>query len=150
MNRTIILVVIFCGVLFGSSHVSAQDHAVTVTPGGIILESRLKSLMVDKVDFNKADVEEVVRFLQAKSKELAPDHKGFNFVLRLPDASDPAAAHIHREVTISLDNIAMIDLLDAICQQTNLQCSVESYAVYLRPATDTATTTTGPLPPAKN
>ena len=52
----------------------------------------------------------------------------------------PAAATttgpIHRQVSIQLENVPLSDVLGYIIQQTNLQYSVDDYAVYLRPSID--------------
>ncbi|MCE0482673.1 MAG: tetratricopeptide repeat protein [Methylacidiphilales bacterium] len=53
-------------------------------------------------------------------------------------ATDQTAAPqtIHRQVSINLENVPLKDLLGYIIAQTNLQFSVEDYAVYLRPSID--------------
>jgi len=99
---------------------------------------KLKTITLS-VNFDKTDIATVLDFLSKKSKELDPEKVGINFVLRLPDApakdATPAKPQpkIHREVSVTLDSISLIDLLKEISQQTNLQCSVEDYAVYLHP-----------------
>lgn len=127
---------------------------------------KLQSIIIDKVNFEKLDIAAVIQFLQQKSKELDPDHQGINFVLRLnsdttipTDATDanaatpPAAgaapadadttAHpIHREVSITLTDVPLSDILGYVIAQTNLQYSVEDYAVYLRPSIDEGETLT--------
>jgi general secretion pathway protein D len=122
------------------------------------IEHKLTSIIIDKVNFEKLDIAAVVQFLQEKSKELDPDHEGINFVLRLnaenpvppaatgaapapadattPDANAAPAHPIRREVSITLENVPLADVLQYIVQQTNLQFSVEDYAVYLRPSID--------------
>jgi len=140
---------------------------------------KLQSIIIDKVNFEKLDIAEVIQFLQQKSKELDPDHQGINFVLRLtadtsvptdttgaaapaaaaPAAAAPAAAAppaagappvdaaaaaaattpqhaIHREVSITLTDVPLSEVLGYIIEQTNLQYTVEDYAVYLRPSID--------------
>ncbi|MCE0498876.1 MAG: hypothetical protein LV481_13120 [Methylacidiphilales bacterium] len=128
---------------------------------------KLQSIIIDKVNFDKLDIATVIQFLQDKSKELDPDHQGINFVLRLtsntPPPADnsttpaaPAAApgaapaapegteqkEIHRSVSITLENVPLIEVLRYITEQTNLQYSVEDYAVYLRPSIDEGETLT--------
>jgi general secretion pathway protein D len=127
--------------------------------------------VIDKVDFDKLDIETVVQFLIDKSKELDPTHEGINFVLRLtsitppPDTTTPIPGvpnnvpnvkpatpgavapgggdvTIHREVSITLENVPLSELLTYITQQTNLQFSIEDYAVYLRPSVDEGETLT--------
>ncbi len=124
---------------------------------------KLQSIIIDKVNFDKLDINTVIQFLQDKSKELDPEHEGINFVLRLSlntPATDPGAATptgatpgtpapapvntsaIHREVSITLDNVPLAELLRYIADQTNLQFTVEDYAVYLRPSIDEGETLT--------
>ena len=135
------------------------------------ITSKLQSIIIDKINFDKLDVASVVQFLTAKSKELDPDHVGINFVLNLNTEATPASsaagtpgtahcprpapprAHratpdtlalrltpppgpIHRLVSIQLENVPLSDVLGYIIQQTNLQYSVDDYAVYLRPSID--------------
>jgi general secretion pathway protein D len=130
------------------------------------IEHKLESIVIDKVNFDKLDIATVIQYLQQKSKELDPDHEGINFVLRLtadttntpaPDNTAPAAAApagsatpdatasahpIHREVSITLTDVPLSDILGYVIQQTNLQYSVEDYAVYLRPSIDEGETLT--------
>jgi len=96
---------------------------------------KLKSIIIDKVDFNKTDIATVIDFLSKKSKELDPAKQGINFVLRLPDAPESTASHVkvHREVSMTLDNIPLIDLIMEISEQTNLKFTIEDYAVSFHP-----------------
>ena len=122
---------------------------------------KLQSIVIDKVNFDKLDIATVIQFLTQKSKELDPEHVGINFVLRLTsdtptppagaaaptgagtaDANAAPAKQIRREVSITLENVPLADILGYIVQQTNLQYSVEDYAVYLRPSIDEGETLT--------
>jgi general secretion pathway protein D len=129
------------------------------------ITNKLSSIIIDKINFDKLDVASVVQFLTEKSKELDPDHVGINFVLNLnedvapangtaPSAATPSGpttgtpsapgasgtgnppGPIHRAVTIQLENVPLSDVLGYIIQQTNLQYTVDNYAVYLRPSID--------------
>jgi general secretion pathway protein D len=124
---------------------------------------KLQSIIIDKVNFDKLDIAAVIQFLTEKSKELDPNHVGINFVLRLTSDTPPPAANaptgpggggnngapaappppdIHRAVSITLENVPLAEILGYIVQQTNLQYSVEDYAVYLRPSVDEGETLT--------
>jgi general secretion pathway protein D len=135
--------------------VEGTTGTTTVLPESnrIKIEHKLNSIIIDKVNFEKLDIAAVIQFLQEKSKELDPDHEGINFVLRLSTESAPPAAPgsvpagapptesapahpIRREVSITLENVPLADVLQYIVNQTNLQFSVEDYAVYLRPSID--------------
>jgi general secretion pathway protein D len=136
---------------------------VTEPSNRAAITNKLQSIVIDKINFDKLDVAAVVQFLTQKSKDLDPDHVGINFVLNLneetppapapgaPGAAAPAAGGgaggatapatestgpIHRAVTIQLENVPLSDVLGYILQQTNLQYSVDDYAVYLRPSID--------------
>jgi general secretion pathway protein D len=143
------------------------------------ITSKLQSIIIDKINFDKLDVATVVQFLTQKSKELDPEHVGINFVLNLntetppadttgangapgaaPTAATPSGpttpadngtgttpaastnGPIHRAVSIQLENVPLSDVLGYIIQQTNLQYSVDDYAVYLRPSIDEGQTLT--------
>jgi general secretion pathway protein D len=135
-----------------------------------VITHKLQSIMIDKVDFDKLDIGTVIQFLTQKSKELDPEKKGINFVLRMTsDAAQPApgaalpapptpgavpapaaagvaalaeASQIHREVSITVENVPLINILDFIVQQTNLQYTIDEYAVYFRPLIDEGETLT--------
>lgn len=128
-----------------------------------VIARKLSSIIIDKVNFEKLDIAAVIQFLQQKSKELDPDHQGINFVLRLttnataaPDAAPaagapapppggapPEAAHsIHREVSITLQDVPLSEVLGYVISQTNLQYTVEDFAIYLRPSIDEGETLT--------
>jgi general secretion pathway protein D len=129
-----------------------------------LITHKLESIIIDHVNFDKLDIATVIQYLQEKSKELDPDHQGVNFVLRLTadtaaptdasgaaappaapgaaDATAPPAHPIHREVSITLNDVPLSDILGYVIAQTNLQYSVEDYAVYLRPSIDEGETLT--------
>jgi len=135
-----------------------KNEAITNTSNRATITRKLQSIVIDKVNFDKLDIATVIQYLQQKSKELDPDHQGVNFVLRLTsDATPPAASAatagtatpgaattpvdttsttIHREVSITLNDVPLADILGYVIAQTNLQYTVEDYAVYLRPSID--------------
>lgn len=151
----------------------------TATSNRAAITAKLQSIIIDKINFDKLDIAQVVQFLTEKSKDLDPTHVGINFVLNLNEETPPAATApaadagasagtgtgtagtsptaatpsgatpdtssastanttgpIHRAVSIQLDNVPLSDVLGYIIQQTNLQYSVDDYAVYLRPSID--------------
>jgi general secretion pathway protein D len=149
-------------VVSGPEKVAAvQEHSNRAN-----ITHKLESIIIDKVNFDKLDIATVIQYLQQKSKELDPDHEGINFVLRLtadttanPDTTAPGAAPaapatgttpdttapahpIHREVSITLTDVPLSDILGYVIAQTNLQYTVEDYAVYLRPSIDEGETLT--------
>jgi general secretion pathway protein D len=139
-----------------------QSSGPTGISNRAAITHKLQTIIIDKVNFEKLDIAAVMQFLQDKSKELDPDHQGVNFVLRLttdqaatPDqapaggaapagapAAPAVASSIHREVSITLTDVPLSEVLGYIVSQTNLQYSVEDYAVYLRPSIDEGETLT--------
>lgn len=101
-------------------HVPVQDDPIARA-----LALKLKSMVVDKIDFDQMDIVDVLHFLAAKSKQLDPDKTGINFVL-----VDPS---VHRAVTMKLEDVPMDSVLDLIGQQTGLRFSVDPCAVTCRP-----------------
>lgn len=120
----------------------AVEAATQVAPAKLsaraALENKLKSIVIDKIDFDKADVGEVLSFLQKKSKELDPEHKGVNFVILVSndDANSPAGKTVRRQISMKLENVPLAKVLLYIMNQTNLKYTVEDYAVCVRPAVD--------------
>jgi len=90
---------------------------------------KLQTIVIDKINFEKLDIATVVHFLAFKSKELDPNHQGVNFVLGNINPGD----NVHREVSITLDNDPLSDVLMEIAQQTNLHYSVGDNVVTFRP-----------------
>jgi len=127
------------GLALGAVQLRAAEPAAvspptpsTAKPGVALIQHKLDSIIIDKVHFNKADVGEVLQFLTVKSKELDPDKEGINFVLRV--FTPTPENHVHREVSITLENVPLADLLDYVTQQTNLKWSIQDNAVYFAPA----------------
>jgi general secretion pathway protein D len=164
MSRAAFAAVVMTGVLTLPNEVTAQVQPTAGSPAPpsaaksdrALIQHKLKSIIIDKVDFNKTDIADVIQFLVTKSKELDPDKVGVNIVYRLTPMNDAGQGapsptrSIHREVTIVLENVPLSELLTYITEQANLQYSVEDYAVYLRPAVDGAEALTVRtfLPPA--
>jgi general secretion pathway protein D len=57
-------------------------------------------------------------------------------------AAPPPPREIHRYVSITLTDVPLVEVLRYITEQTNLQYTVEDYAVYLRPSIDEGETLT--------
>jgi beta-lactamase regulating signal transducer with metallopeptidase domain len=111
---------------------ASADDAFIARPDnepGQVMVRKLKSIIIDKVNFDKVDVAEALQFFAEKSKELDPDKKGINFVLGDITPQD----HIHRKFSVTLDNVPLDALLGYVTQQTNLKCSIEGDTVYFRP-----------------
>ena len=100
---------------------------------------KLKSIVIDKVNFNNIDVAAALQFFAQKSRELDPDKKGFDFVLGDLSQVKPGE-HVHRGFTVVLENVPLDELLGYLCSQTNLKCSIENNTVYFKPPSPTHAT----------
>jgi hypothetical protein len=142
MKVAVWVMVVGMGVLTVPNEVTAQEQPAAIAPplpsapkpGIALLQSKLKTIIIDKVDFKTTDIIDVIQFLQTKSKELDPDKVGVNFVLRL--APWPTTVQVHRKVSLTLEHRSLAEVLGYVAHQTHLQYSVQDYAVYLRPPLD--------------
>lgn len=117
--------------------------------------SKLTSIKIPEITFNDTPVEDAIRFLQAKSRELDPDKVGVNFVAKLQATSQPVPANLTgaaakaaaaappapvapRSITLSLSNVTLDEALRLLTNLTNLKYKVEEYAVFILPVTESS------------
>ncbi|TAG10034.1 MAG: type II and III secretion system protein [Verrucomicrobia bacterium] len=125
--------------------------------GVAYITDKLRSIIIPQVNFEDTTVEEAVDFLRQRSieldtKELDPEKKGINFVVRRPrtntaapaadagldagaaDAApalgvaDPSALRIKE---LRIRNVPLAVALQYICEQTQLQYKVDEFSVTL-------------------
>ena len=116
-----------------------QRAASSATPEEIRRQKHLirklrSTFIIAKVDFNKADIADVVDFLNKKSKEIDPDHVGVKIVLHLP--TPPTAGQgYRRQVTLTLEDAPLDDVLRYVVEQTRLEFeySINSNEIVIRP-----------------
>ncbi len=109
----------------GTSPAPIAKRAATNPANLAKMTHKVDTLIIPKVDFKDASVEDVLRFLQAESNTVDPDHEGITFVLK--QNKHPMF------VTITLTNISIRKALDYLTQMTNLKYSIGEYAVYFFP-----------------
>jgi general secretion pathway protein D len=114
------------------------------------LEEKLNNIIIDRINFDEASVEEAVTFLQAKAQELDPEGQGLNFVLKTtmatvsqPGEGQPGAGEQvsietidARRITLNLENLPLAAVLDLIAKQADLIYKVEEFAVVVAPASE--------------
>jgi hypothetical protein len=93
-----------------------------------VVQKKLGSIILPKVDFQKTDIFVVLDFLNNKSKECDPDHVGVNFQAYVPDGG--FSPSFTRQVTIKLEGVPLKDLLNFINMQTNLVYAITSKGVF--------------------
>lgn len=101
----------------------------------------LSSITIPEIVFNEKPIREAVDELQRLSEQNDPNHKGLNFVLRLPTKvegkEDPEGA----TVSLELQNVSLQTAVKYLCEQVRgidkLRSEVEENAVLLLPVTET-------------
>jgi hypothetical protein len=102
------------------------------------IEQKLTQIRLDHVKFDRADIQEVITYLNTKVRALDPEGQGVNFVVRLPNTAE-SSGRIHREITsVDLEDISVLNLLKIISGQTGLEYVINDDAVYLRAPGDEA------------
>lgn len=94
-------------------------------------EARLRRLIVPRVTFEGAQIDEVAAFLRQQVALLEPGRTPINFIPRI------AADTPKSDVSLSLENVPMYDVVKYAAQVANLKFRVEEYAVLFLPLTET-------------
>ncbi len=87
------------------------------------LEGRMKQLIVDKVDFSGAKVEEVLEFIQMKGQQLAGNGVKPNLIFNLNTMDK------QQEVTVHLSKISMYDLLRSVSEIASLEVRYDTHTI---------------------
>ena len=117
-----------------SSGVASSSNAAEVMKA-------LSAITIPELVFNEKPVREAVEELQRLSEQNDPNHRGLNFVLRLPSKregkDDPESA----TVSLELQNVSLQTAVKYLCEQVRgidkLRSEVEENAVLLLPVTET-------------
>ncbi len=120
------------GVAISPSPPVAQGFALTQPsttgtvppPGSAFIQQQLDTMIIS-ADLQNATLQEAIRYVSLRSQKLDPAGKGINFVLS-PDLIKQAPGNI----SLSLDNIPMGELLHYISQQANVSYTVKDDGVY--------------------
>ena len=91
------------------------------------LDQKLKSIFVS-LDFTNVSIEQATNFLYTESKRLDdPTHKGIPFIIQ-PDASASA-----KPISLTLNNVPIVEALRYVCQLANVKYKIQDYAVSIVP-----------------
>lgn len=93
------------------------------------MEARLKAIMIPRLDFRDASVEEVVLFLTASSRELDQSGRGINILLVGMETT--SAEH---RVATAITDISLYDALIVVVEMASLSFEVKPNAVAVMPA----------------
>lgn len=95
-----------------------------------VIQQKLRDLKIAQIDFSGAALEEVVEYLRLRSRDLDPQGKGIDFVLRTPAETQS------RLISLSLKDVPIEEVLRYVCDMAGLTFRVEEYAVMLLSAAD--------------
>jgi hypothetical protein len=91
-----------------------------------LLEKKLRSIIIDKVEFDDAVPSTIFKYLRIESKRLDPEKKGVNFVFQNVDAS-------RKTVTLILDKVPLLYIIKTVCSASGLAYRIDDYAVFIQP-----------------
>jgi general secretion pathway protein D len=126
-------------------------------PSTVAINKKLNGIRLPKVDFRESTVRAAVEFLVLKAKQLDPEGQGVNIVLKIDDqgggggAPAPAPGAIpgidpnavpaapgggggaNAPITLSLNDVPLIEVIKYITNLANLKYKVEPSAVLIVP-----------------
>lgn len=94
---------------------------------------KLRTMIVPKVDFAGASLEEVVEFLRVRSRDLDPTGKGVDFVLNLPPETSGAT------IDLAVTNMPMEEVVRYCADKVGAAFKVDEFAVKFVSLTESST-----------
>lgn len=133
---------------FSDGRASVDTAAEEQRRGTELMMTRLNRIIIPRVDFRDAPIQDAVGFLRRQSREQDTDSdgQGINIVLELPPVSPartepavdesaeapPTPRYINR-ISLSLSNVPLYEVLRYIALQAGLKVKVEPFAVSVVP-----------------
>ena len=148
---------------FDRKSVVRLNEGKTTAPSTVAITRKLNGIILPRVDFKESTVREAIEFLVKKSKDIDPENVGVNIVLKLdeqggaiapppvaapvggiPGLADPVAAPVAAaapaitggagtRVTLTLNNVPLIEVIKYITNLANLKYKIEPFAVSIVP-----------------
>jgi beta-lactamase regulating signal transducer with metallopeptidase domain len=124
----------FIAIALGGSALAQYEAVQPVNPSagvetrnaGTDLRTKIKSITIPKIQFRDASLREIAEYLVKRSRELDPDGKGMNIILRT-DATN------HKGLTYSGQDLPLIEVLRHVTAHFNLAFRIEQFAVAIVP-----------------
>ncbi len=86
------------------------------------------AIIIPKLELRDATLSETVEFLRAKAKELDPEKRGVNLVLK------PAADGKDPKITLSLANIPIVEALRYVAALSGFELVADEHVITIQPA----------------
>jgi general secretion pathway protein D len=93
-----------------------------------LVAQKLRSIVLNNVNFNEATIEDAVRYLTEETRRLDPDGTGINFIIQSDKVKQQS-----KPFSLRLSNVPVGDLLRYITNLANVRYRVEEYAVFIVP-----------------
>lgn len=105
----------------------ADEKPAQPTAHGSKLRDKAREIILTKVKFSDTTLLQAVEYLQAKSIELDPEHKGLNLVIEKPDYEKGP------RITLDLTNIPLYEALSYVASLSNRVVRYEAMATVIAP-----------------
>ena len=96
-------------------------------PPPLPIVKRAQAIILPQVEFSGATIDEAVQFLQAKSRQLDPDKKGVNIVLKNPEPNSAG------QLTLSLKDVPLWEALRYVSELAGMKLEAGEEAIVIRP-----------------
>ncbi|MEM9018767.1 MAG: hypothetical protein AAGC68_17290, partial [Verrucomicrobiota bacterium] len=105
--------------------------------GDVVIEQKLKNIIVPRIEFNDARLVDVAEYLIQKSQELDtsetdPTRRGINIVI--DSAGAPGGGDLSQQtLSVRLSNIPLGEAIRYVAQQVDMKYRIETFAVMIVP-----------------
>ena len=105
--------------------IANKRRAIAAVPA---MQKQLEKIIVPKVEFEEATLEEAFEFVRIKSKELTSGNVVPNFILRAGNSGIDK-----KEITLSLANVPMSEVLKYIGRLADTKFEFQKHAIVAKP-----------------
>ncbi len=92
------------------------------------IQEKLKKIIIPKVEFNNASINDAVRFLTAKTRELDQDGVGVSFLIQNDEVIPQS-----KNFSLNLNNVPAAEVLRYVTNLAGVKSKVEEFAVFIVP-----------------
>ncbi len=112
---------------------SGNSPAANARSGRDAINQKLRTMIVPKVDFSGATLEEVIEYIRVRSRDLDPKGRGVDFVMNVPPESSA------KLISLYLEHVPMEDVLRYATEKAGAAYRVEDRAVTIISLTENST-----------
>ncbi len=112
--------------MFAKSAAAPSVHNSSDKPGEIVIAAPGSKIIFPSVEFRDATLTECIDFIRIKARDLDPDKKGVNVILK-PGGNETA------RITLSLKNVPLSEVLRYCAELTNHKLTSDAQSFFLTP-----------------